>query len=497
MAGFRDLGLEEDVCAVLESSGIRAPYAFQAEAIPVLLRGTSAASIAAPGSGKTLAYAPALLARLDAASPATQLLVLRPSDDQVSATALCLHRLGRPRDLVATALRPDRLEDTASGRIVAGSPRATLDAIQSARLKLDACRAIVVDGLSEMLDWGAEPALETIASVVPKDAQRVVFTARWSPEIRGWLERHARRARQLGAGGTGGIPAAAAAIGAPELSAPDLSAEIAVEPRERWSDLLTAALSGARRKGIERAILFCRTEAAAGAAADALRVRGVDIAAEPFASGVHVVWNLAADVAGAFSASCGSPPDAGTLRRRVEGSARALLLVPPAEQVHVAAAAEHARVRLEPARIPLPTESTRAIEEFRTRLRAAATERDLAPYHLLLDPLFAELGPTTVAAAAAALLRERAPERPEPAKVPAWTRLYLAVGKKDNVRPADLVGCIAGESGIAGAQVGRIDLRDTFSVVEVDAEVAERVLRSLTNATVRGRPVNARPFRGH
>jgi ATP-dependent RNA helicase DeaD len=59
------------------------------------------------------------------------------------------------------------------------------------------------------------------------------------------------------------------------------------------------------------------------------------------------------------------------------------------------------------------------------------------------------------------------------------------------------VGCITGESGIAGGKVGRIDIREGFSVVEVAAEVAERVLRSLTHATLRGRAVNARPFREH
>ncbi len=63
------------------------------------------------------------------------------------------------------------------------------------------------------------------------------------------------------------------------------------------------------------------------------------------------------------------------------------------------------------------------------------------------------------------------------------------------MRPADLVGCITGESGIRGTQVGRIDIRETFSVVEVSADVAERVLRSLANVALRGRAVAVRPFR--
>lgn len=71
----------------------------------------------------------------------------------------------------------------------------------------------------------------------------------------------------------------------------------------------------------------------------------------------------------------------------------------------------------------------------------------------------------------------------------------MAVGRRDAVRPADLVGCITGEAGISGTQVGKIEIRDTFSVVEVSADVADRVLRSLANVTLRGRSVHVRPYR--
>ena len=498
MAGFQDLGLGEDLCATLEASGYRQPYAFQAEAIPVLLRGTTAMSVASSGSGKTLAYATALLEQVDPGAASTQACVLRPTDDQASATALLLHRLGLPRDIVVTALRRDRLDETGRAQVVVGTPAAALEAVGGSHLKLEACRSLVVDGLSDMIAWVSAPALDRLAALVPKDAQRAVFTAEFGPEVGDWVERHARRARPLGAGsGRGGV-ATAAGIGAATESARELATDLAVDGPGRWAERVVSAFDAARRKEVERAIVFCRDEATAHDLADALRVRGLDLATEPKAPGVVVLWGEEdADVAGAVSVSYGAPPDAGTLRRRVQGAAQALIVASPAEQPHVSAAAGYARVRLHPIQAPLPEEATRAIEQFRMRLRAAVSERDLAPYLLLLDPLFAEAGPTTVAAAAAALLRERVPEAAEPSKVPAWTKIYLAVGRKDGVRPADLVGCITGESGIAGAQIGRIDLKDTFSVAEVNAEVAERVLRSLANVQIRGRPVNARPFRGH
>jgi ATP-dependent RNA helicase DeaD len=72
------------------------------------------------------------------------------------------------------------------------------------------------------------------------------------------------------------------------------------------------------------------------------------------------------------------------------------------------------------------------------------------------------------------------------------TRLFVNVGAKDNARPADLVGAFANEGGITRSQIGRVDLRETYSLVEVDARVASEVAAKLTGSTIRGRRVQAR-----
>jgi ATP-dependent RNA helicase DeaD len=71
------------------------------------------------------------------------------------------------------------------------------------------------------------------------------------------------------------------------------------------------------------------------------------------------------------------------------------------------------------------------------------------------------------------------------------------VGKKDGTRPGDLVGAIIGETKIAADRVGKIDIRELYSIVEVRGEDAERVAAALTGATMRGRRLTARIDRGH
>src|SRR5207244_6707515 len=74
------------------------------------------------------------------------------------------------------------------------------------------------------------------------------------------------------------------------------------------------------------------------------------------------------------------------------------------------------------------------------------------------------------------------PVRDEKAKV----RLSMAVGKRDGIRPADVVGSIANEAGLAGRDIGPIDIRESVTYVDVPADAAEHVLQTVGRARFRG-----------
>ncbi len=124
------------------------------------------------------------------------------------------------------------------------------------------------------------------------------------------------------------------------------------------------------------------------------------------------------------------------------------------------------------------------------RLEAGGVEAEL----MLLEPLFERFDPAEVAAALYALGRATGEEgrisAPPPAA--AWVKLFINVGKKDRAGPKDLVGALIKEVGMQKADLGRIELRDTFSTVEVAAGVAEEVIRKLAGVTIRGRRVQAK-----
>ena len=76
------------------------------------------------------------------------------------------------------------------------------------------------------------------------------------------------------------------------------------------------------------------------------------------------------------------------------------------------------------------------------------------------------------------------------------TRLFLNLGKKDRIRPNDIVGAIAGETGLSGRSIGGIDIYDNFSFVDVPSKDADQVINGMKNNTIKGKSVSMEVSKG-
>jgi ATP-dependent RNA helicase DeaD len=83
----------------------------------------------------------------------------------------------------------------------------------------------------------------------------------------------------------------------------------------------------------------------------------------------------------------------------------------------------------------------------------------------------------------------RGPRRPTTGGM---TRLFVGVGRRAGIRPQDLVGAIAGESGLTGRKIGSIEIADRFSLVEVPESAAEDVITALRASTIKGKRATVR-----
>jgi ATP-dependent RNA helicase DeaD len=73
-------------------------------------------------------------------------------------------------------------------------------------------------------------------------------------------------------------------------------------------------------------------------------------------------------------------------------------------------------------------------------------------------------------------------------------RVYVGAGRKWGIRPQDLVGAIAGESGIQGNQIGAIEISDKYSIVELPEAVLEQVVQAMKKSVIKGRKAVVRRF---
>ena len=144
--------------------------------------------------------------------------------------------------------------------------------------------------------------------------------------------------------------------------------------------------------------------------------------------------------------------------------------------------------------VPLLSSGT-ASRQARATIAARVERGDLAAELAVLAPLYERYDAAEVAAATYAIGRLTADgvrlsgiSHQQPARA----KVYVSVGKKDRAAAKDIVGALIREAGLSKDDIGRIDVRDTFSLVDVAAPAAERAVARLSGMMIRGRRVNAR-----
>lgn len=540
MASFQDLGLREPLLAALEDAGIERPTALQQAAIPVLRREGNLVARAGSGSGKTLAYGLGVLDRLEAreapdgdgedaddseaagdeAPRGARLLILSPTAEAAARAAMELVPYAQAAGFTIAASGGGWGTATDEAEILAATPAEVVEAVRASQVKLEGLEAVVVDGAAEIESVGGWEALETLFDHVPRDAQRIIVTARQTDAVDDLASRRVKRAIRYPA--TAADPASQEPVPAPTATV----GYVPVAERDK-ADVLARILGGG---GGAPPVVYCRTDERAAQLSESLSLRGflVSDAGDADADVVVVGGTLdedGDDAPGGQVISYDVPADEETLRARHGGADPGFVLVDPRELAHLRETATRAGFFAQPAGIEgeSPVSGSVELRAFRGELRRALRDEDLAAQMLILEPLFEDFTPTEIAAAASALLRKKRASEPAvsaadamPAAASAsrdrttarmarpapggfadagagagatFTRLFVSLGERDGVRANDLVGAIAGEADIPGSAIGKIEVRDTFSIVEVPADAAERVIASLNGTTIRSRAV--------
>ena len=528
MTVFQNLELREGLLRTLEEEEIEKPTALQEAVLPVLRRGGNLVAHASSGSGKTLAYTLGILDRLEPHGESSEeenaggrprMLVLRPTAEAAERTALVMFPYAQASDFAITLAGAGWATPVTDAEILIATPAAALEAVQGSTLKLSGVEAVVIDGASAMQTLGSLETADMLLDHLPRDSQRLIFSAEVQGEVEDLAERRVKRALRYPPG----------AAGTAETTDPKGEVGYVLVPEGEKLELLTRFLLQPREEKLPP-VLFARSDERAAELAEALSVRGFAVGeAEDSDADIAIVTvgTTRAELVSESGEEPGRtisydvPPDEGTLLARHGGDPGAVILLLPRELPHLREICRRARLKPQPRPVPQERTVPDGVDAFRQQLRQAIREEDIGAQMLVLEPLLDEFDAAELAAAATALLRRRgpspAPGTPETATVasepssgsamatsgpspgPApetWARLFVSIGQREGIRPGDLMGAIAGEANIPGAKIGRIDIRENFSLVDVEAGLADQVIRAVNGTTIKGRSARVDYDRG-
>lgn len=418
-----------------------------------------------------------LLERVDSARAEPQLLIVTPDAENAARAAAAVVRLAGNRDVrvvAATASpRAGRLLRQFPAQVITGAPAELVSLLQGSALKPESVRGVVFAWLDGILGTPDAQPLETLLGELPKEGARVVLATEVTPELEALIERYARRARRV----EESAPAAdVLPLGAEYVTVSEASRLVTLRRLLDALDLPRAVLYARSAALREQAEAVAR---ALGYPADAIRAARASGDAPMDSPDPLVLVELPGSreelrrLAGGTSRriyALALPSQLGSLRSLLGGGS-----VTP---VTLLDAAERARGR---------------DAALRASLREVLSSGDVRREVLALEPLLSEYDAIEVAAAALHLLEQQRPARPAAStSAQPMQRLFLNLGEKDGVRAQEIVNAVTTEAGIPGSQVGKVEVRDTHSLVEVAASVAALVADKLTGSLVRGRRVQAR-----
>ncbi|MEP7381326.1 MAG: DbpA RNA binding domain-containing protein [Gemmatimonadota bacterium] len=449
--------------------------------------------VLSPGDARVASVLGPQVQRAGTEGTGVQVLVVTPSAE----TAAWLARLVNPtveggQPLLVPVTSPTRgARRVSSGaRAVAVTPADALALVRGSALKLEGVSTLVLIDANELLASNGD-AVATLLSEIPRTADRVMVTGTVDTLVSSFLEAHMRRPRTI----THDI-----------LPTAGGSLQYVVTSRGDRANALRRVLD---MFDPPRATLVT-TEEHTGAATRALASLGYG--AEDTLVRIRTG---AIDSHEPLLISFGAPQDAAELQRLADSTPQATVVFVAPEEL--ASFLRLAGPRATPLALTSAPAAAHAAEDvLRDELRAVMQSRTLHRETLALEPLLGEHDALEVAAAALRMLeleRERArAKRPAPraAELPtvpapservapvgtSYTKLFINVGERDGAKKGDFVGAITGEAGVAAEQIGKVDLRDSHTIVDVASDMVEKVIAALNGSTICGRHVLAREDRG-
>ena len=456
-SSFSLLPLSADMLANLDRLGYASMTPIQAQSLPLILAGHDLIGQASTGSGKTAAFGIGALHGLNPTLFSPQTLVMCPTRELADQVAQEFRRLARFAGNIkvltlcgGVSIRPQADSLAHGAHVVVGTPGRISDHIARGSLRLDRIRTLVLDEADRMLDMGFVDEIYAIAASCPDRRQTLLFSATYDDSIR---KVSARLLRD---------PAEVRVESHHKLDTID-QRFYEIAPDQRQAAVATL-LNHFRPTST---LAFCNTKARCDELAHYLRQEGFSALAlhgdleQRDRDAIYVQFaNQSCSVLVAT--------DVAARGLDIKGLPAVINVdLTPDPEVHVHRIGRTGRNGETGLALSLCTpRDMRRANQIETYQKSPLVWHDLGSL---------------------------APAAREPLVAPMVTISVLG-GKKNKLRPGDILGALTGVGGLQGDQVGRIHVFDFISYVALDRHIADAALQRLDGANIKGRPLRARLF---
>ena len=456
---FSSLPLSADLLQVIADLGLTTLTQIQEESIPPLLAGKDLVGQSKTGSGKTFAFGIPMIEKIDLSAPRLQALVLCPTRELCTQVAREIRKLGRRHPSMKVValvggepIRNQLVSLERGAHIAVGTPGRILDHLRRGSLNFDSTNYIVLDEADRMLDMGFQEEMEEILAALPEQRQTLFFSATFPDSIEAMSERYQKK------------PIFVKVENTEEAQVSIEQTFYSCEADDKYSLLLWLLTQNQP----ESTIVFCNLKVTVAELAESLEAEGVSAAAlhgdleqqdrdrvmAIFRNGsvrVLVATDVAArgiDVADLDMVVNFDVPKPDIYVHRIGRTGRA-------------------------GKSGLAVTFMEDKEKYKLKGISEACGKDLKTESL---PDLSELSDSIEF----------------PARM---ATLYISAGRKDKMRPGDILGALTGEAGFAAKDIGKIEILDRFSFVAVSTEILQEALKKLQNGKIKGRKLRVELMR--
>ncbi|MCD9007088.1 DEAD/DEAH box helicase [Luteimonas sp. XNQY3] len=552
---FTDLALPETLLRALTAVGYESPSPIQAATIPPLLEGRDLLGQAQTGTGKTAAFALPVLARIDPAQRKPQALVLAPTRELAIQVAEAFQKYAafmpgfHVLPIYGGQGYAQQLSALKRGvQVIVGTPGRVIDHLERGSLDLSELRALVLDEADEMLRMGFIDDVEAVLKKTPETRQVALFSATMPSQIKRIAQTYLKhpveiaikattttaaniRQRYWMVSGVNKLDALTRILEAEPFDAMIIFARTKLATEELAQKLSARGLSAAAingdldQKQRERAIQNLKDGRLDVLVATDVAARGLDVDRISHVLNYDIPYDTES-----YVHRIGRTGRAGR-------SGEAILFVAPRERGMLGAIERATRQKIEQMQLPsVETVNEARVSKFLEKITTALGSSELGMFRELIERYEREhnVPAAEIAAALAKVVQGETPlllEPPRKPEKPAFEREFverpggreasrsareprepraprpdtgprdpdvgmetfrIEVGYVHGVQPGNIVGAIANEADLESKFIGRIDIRDDYSLVDLPEGMPRELLEHLKKVRVGGQPIRIR-----